>query len=114
MKAFVVGALGAAWIALLSGCVSPSDLKDSGPSLEAKTAKAPRDYSRCLTPKWQDLNSNVAATETESGYSIKLSIDMVGTPVMAIVDEASGSATVRVYVRNSTWSKWVDVARTCL
>ncbi|MEF9901141.1 MAG: hypothetical protein RR736_24020 [Pseudomonas sp.] len=101
-------------LVLLAGCVSPSDLKESGPSLEAKTAKAPRDYSRCLTPKWQDLNSNVAATETESGYSIKLNIDMVGTPAMAVVDEAAGGATVRVYVRNGTWNKWVDVARTCL
>ncbi len=101
-------------MALLAGCVSPSDLKEGGPSLETKTAKSPRDYSRCLTPKWQDLNSNVVATETESGYSIKLNIDMVGTPAMAVVDEAAGGATVRIYVRNGTWSKWVDVARTCL
>lgn len=109
----LIGAVAVA-VAVLAGCVSPSDLKESGPSLETKTAKSPRDYSRCLTPKWQDLNSNVAATETERGYTIKLNIDMVGTPAMAVVDEAATGATVRVYVRNSTWSKWVDVARTCL
>ncbi|MDH0300620.1 MULTISPECIES: hypothetical protein [unclassified Pseudomonas] len=107
----LIAALG---LALLAGCVSPADLEGKGPTLEALTSKSPRDFSRCLTPKWQDLNSRVASTETEIGYRIRLDIDMVGTPVMAIVESRTGGAKVRVYTRNSTWSEWVQVARSCI
>ncbi|MBF8646884.1 MULTISPECIES: hypothetical protein [Pseudomonas] len=107
----LIGAIG---LALLAGCVSPADLEEKGPVLDSLTQKSARDYSKCLTPKWQDLNARVASTEIESGYRIRLDIDMVGTPVMALVEEAAGGAKVRVYIRNSTWSNWVSVARSCI
>lgn len=107
----LVGAVG---LVLLAGCVSPADLEEAGPTLESRTEKSARDYSRCLTPRWQDLNAGVTSTETESGYRIRLNIDMVGTPAMALVDEGAEGTKVRVYTRNNTWSKWVAVARSCI
>lgn len=101
-------------LGLLAGCVSPTDLEESGPAFEVSTNKSPRNFSRCLTPKWQALNSRVASTETEYGYRIRLDIDMVGTPVMAIVEEKVGGAKVRVYIRNSTWSEWTTAAQSCI
>ncbi len=106
--------VGCVALVMLAGCVSPADLEKNGPALEAITDKSPRSFSRCLTPKWQDLNSRVASTETESGYRIRLDIDMVGTPVMAIVEEQVEGAKVRAYIRNSTWSEWIKVARSCI
>ncbi len=106
----LIGALG---VALLAGCVSTEDLVQQGPAEVIATAKAPRDYAKCLTPKWQDLNPRTVATETEDGYRIRLDIDMVGTPVMALVSESTNGATARIYVRNGTWAKWVRVARSC-
>lgn len=107
----LIGALG---LALLAGCVSPADLEKKGPALDSLTQKSARDFSRCLAPKWQDLNPRVASTETESGYRVRLDIDMVGTPVMAIVDQQTEGARVRVYIRNSTWSNWASAARSCI
>lgn len=101
-------------LAALAGCVSPADLEEKGPTLEALTGKSPREFSKCLTPKWQDLNNRVASTETETGYRIRLDIDMVGTPVMAIVEKQIEGTKVRVYTRNSTWSEWIKVARSCI
>lgn len=107
----LIAALG---VVVLAGCVSPADLEEKGPALEALTKKSPRDFSKCLTPKWQDLNSRVLSTETEIGYRIRLDIEMVGTPVMAAVERRTDGANIRVYTRNSTWSKWVQVARSCI
>lgn len=101
-------------LGLLAGCVSPSDLVEHGPAFESHTPKTARDFSKCLAPKWQDMSSGVVSTETETGYRIRLDIDMVGTPVMAIVQSQTAGAKVSIYTRNSTWSKWVKVARTCI
>ena len=101
-------------LVVLSGCVSSADLQEKGPVLDSHTPKSARDFSKCLTPKWQDLNSGVASTETETGYRIRLDIDMVGTPVMSLVDGDASGARVRIFTRNGTWGKWVDVARSCL
>jgi hypothetical protein len=60
------------------------------------------------------LNPRVTSTETESGYRIFLSIDMVGTPAMTVADANAEGSTVSIYVRNSTWSKWVDLAKSCI
>ncbi|MBC3503606.1 hypothetical protein HU761_19615 [Pseudomonas sp. SWRI59] len=110
MKALLL----AVGLALLAGCVSTADLEEKGPVLDVSTTKSAQNYSKCLTPRWQDLNARVASTETESGYRIRLDIDMVGTPVMALVKDEAGGAGVRVFTRNSTWSEWVNVARSCL
>ncbi|MBK4988485.1 hypothetical protein [Pseudomonas sp. S36] len=101
-------------LALLTGCVSPADLEARGPAFESLTQKTARDFSKCLAPKWQDMSSGVASTETETGYRIRLDIDLVGTPVMALVQSRAVGAKVRIYTRNSSWSKWVKVARTCI
>lgn len=101
-------------VTALAGCVSTADLEAKGPTIEVHTTKSARDYSKCLTPKWQDLNSRVASTETATGYRIRLDIDMVGTPVMALVRDSTRGAEVRVFTRNSTWSNWVSVARSCI
>ncbi|MDN7144102.1 hypothetical protein KC131_25995 [Pseudomonas sp. JQ170] len=106
--------IGTVGLAFLAGCVSTSDLEEKGPALDVTSTKSAKDYSRCLTPKWQDLNARVASTETESGYRIRLDIDMVGTPVMALVNDSAEGAGVRVFTRNSTWSNWVNEARSCL
>ncbi len=101
-------------LVLLAGCVSPADLQKNDPVVDSLTQKTAREYARCLAPKWQDLNSDVASTETETGYRIRLDIDLVGTPAMALVDQASNGARVRVYLRNGTWSNWASVARSCI
>ncbi|MBK5008988.1 hypothetical protein IAE33_000848 [Pseudomonas sp. S60] len=49
-----------------------------------------------------------------TSYRIRLDIDLVGTPVMALVQRRAVGAEVRIYTRNGTWSKWVKVARTCI
>lgn len=106
-----IAALG---LAFISGCVSSEDLQEQGSVLDARTTKNAQNYSKCVTPKWQDMNPKVVSTETETGYRIKLDIDLVGTPAMILADNEADGARIRVFVRNSSWSEWVRVARSCL
>ena len=101
---------------VLASCSSIAGLEQSGPTLESHTAKSPREYARCLTPAWQDINSSVTSTETERGYRLLLNVEWIGVPVMATVDGSESGATVKVYLM-STWkgaSGWESAARRCL
>lgn len=88
---FIVGALA---LALLAGCVSPSDLKSNTPTTTATTKKAPRDYAVCVFPKWQDARSEAVMSETENGYRLVIGAMQMTDELLEVKKTANGSSVV--------------------
>jgi outer membrane biogenesis lipoprotein LolB len=65
-------------VALLAGCTTPSDLRNTDPVFTASTLKSPKQYALCVLPKWQDLNAGASMSETETGYRLILANPGVG------------------------------------
>ena len=53
-------------VAVLAGCVSPSDLKANSPTTKAVTKKSPKEYALCVFPQWQDARSEATMSARES------------------------------------------------
>lgn len=62
--------IGALAVALLAGCVSPSDLKNNTPTASLTTNKSPKQYATCVFPQWQDARSEAVMSETQDGYRL--------------------------------------------
>lgn len=103
-------------LAMLAGCSSVSSLEDGLPVLSATTKKSPKNYARCLMPKWQEINGSTTSTETETGYRLLLNVDFVGAAALANIDQASDGSRVRIYKSGAIIGsgKWADTARSCL
>lgn len=101
---------------MLAGCSSVSSLEDGRPQLSANSAKSPRDYAKCLNPKWQEINASTTSTETERGYRLLLNLDFVGAAVMAEIVQLKTGSNVKVYKSGAIIGSggWVDAARSCL
>lgn len=91
----LIGALG---LALLAGCVSPSDLKNNTPTTQGKTTKLPREYALCVFPKWQDARSEATMSETENGYRLVIGAMNLTDELLEITKSGSGSS-VSLYQR---------------
>ena len=76
---------------LMTGCVSPSDLKSSKPILSAVTSKNPKQYALCVLPYWQDARSEAAMSETESGYRLVVGAFKLTDELLEISSTSSGS-----------------------
>ena len=103
-------------LVLLAGCSSVSSLENGSPELSAITTKSPKNYAKCLMPKWQEINGSTTSTETESGHRLLLNVDFVGAAALANIDQASDGSRVRIYKSGAIigGGKWADTARSCL
>ena len=86
--------LGALALALLAGCVSPSDLKSNAPTTTATTKKTPKEYAVCVFPKWQDARSEAVMSETENGYRIVIGAMQMTDELLEVKKTARGSSVV--------------------
>lgn len=96
----IVGALA---LALLAGCSSPGDIKKNDPTITASTNKSAKKYALCVFPRWQDQRSTSTMSETENGYRLVVSTDMMTDEVLEVASTGSGSK-VSLYQR-MPWSK---------
>lgn len=62
--------IGALALALLAGCISPSDLMSSPPAVTVTSSKTPKAFALCVFPEWQEHNSNASMMETVTGYRL--------------------------------------------
>ena len=90
--------LGALAVALLAGCVSPSDLKTNKPTTSASTKKSPKEYAICVFPKWQDARSEAMISETSDGYRIVIGA-MQLTDELVEVSKSGAGSRVNFYQR---------------
>jgi uncharacterized lipoprotein YajG len=97
--------IGVVAVVLLSGCASPSDLKQNAPSISANTSKDPKQYALCVFPKWQDARSTSTMSETQNGYRLIAANDMMTDEVLEISKSTLGSK-VSLYQR-MPWAKMV-------
>lgn len=84
--------IGAVGLALLAGCVSPSELKRNAPVTQAVTGKSPRDYALCVFPKWQDARLEASMSETERGYRLVIGDLNLVDELLEVTKTSSGSS----------------------
>ncbi|WP_122300171.1 hypothetical protein [Pseudomonas syringae] len=92
--------IAAAAVVMLAGCTTPADLKGGKATISATSSKAPKQYSLCVMPKWQDARSGATMTETENGYRLIVATDSTAEELLEVNRSASGS-TVALYQRLS-------------
>ncbi|MBC3213872.1 lipoprotein [Serratia fonticola] len=81
--------------ALLSGC-STGQLEKQTPIFSSHSMKTPQEYSKCLAPKWQAINSTASSIETEYGY--QLVVQGLGAHTLAkIENDGNGGANIKVF-----------------
>jgi hypothetical protein len=85
----IVGALA---VALLAGCVSPSDLRGNTPTVSAVTKKTPKQYALCVFPRWQDARSDSVMSETEDGYRLVVGSIQLTDELLEIKNTPTGSS----------------------
>ncbi|MEN5029082.1 hypothetical protein [Pseudomonas sp. Ps21-P2] len=78
-------------VAVLSGCVSPSDLKSKTPTTSATTDKSPRQYATCVFPKWQDARSEAVMSETADGYRLVVGAMQMTDELLEVKKTSAGS-----------------------
>jgi uncharacterized lipoprotein YajG len=83
--------IGALAVALLAGCVSPSDLKSNTPTTSATTKKTPKQYATCVFPRWQDARSEAVMSETADGYRLVIGAMQLTDELLEVKKTASGS-----------------------
>lgn len=103
---------------LLAGCVSPSDLKNSKPTINANTAKSPKEYALCVFPRWQDARSEAVMSETTDGYRLVIGAMQLTDELLDVKKTSSGSS-IALYQR-AAWMPGVGrstieaAVRSCL
>jgi hypothetical protein len=85
----IVGALA---VALLAGCVSPSELEKNDPSIRTTTTKDPKRYALCVFPKWQSERTDSSMVETEAGYRLWVASNNMADELLEIKKTSSGSS----------------------
>ena len=86
--------IGAVGLALLAGCVSPSDLKSNAPTTKAESNKSPREYALCVIPQWQDARSEATMSETQNGYRLVIAAMNLTDELLEISKTDAGSSVV--------------------
>lgn len=86
--------IGAMWLALLAGCVSPSDLKGNSPTTNAVTKKSPKEYVLCVFPQWQDARSEATMSETQNGYRLVIGAMNLTDELLEVSKTGTGSSVV--------------------
>lgn len=81
-------------LAMLAGCVSPSDLKGNTPTTKAVTAKTPKEYALCVFPHWQDARSEATMSETQNGYRLVVSAMNLTDELLEVSKTDTGSSVV--------------------
>lgn len=84
--------MGALALAMLAGCVSPSDLASNEPSIQTSTKKDPKQYALCVFPKWQSSRTDSSMVETESGYRLWVASNSMADELLDIKRTSSGSS----------------------
>jgi uncharacterized lipoprotein YajG len=102
--------IGAVAVILLAGCVSPSDLRNNTPTVNATTKKDPKQYAVCVFPKWQDARSEATMSETENGYRLVIGAMQLTDELLEIKKTPSGSSAI--YYQRMAWMP--GVGRTAL
>ncbi|PTU53960.1 hypothetical protein DBB42_01730 [Pseudomonas plecoglossicida] len=87
----LIGAIG---LALLAGCVSPSDLKGNSPTTQAVTKKSPNEYALCVFPQWQDARSEATMSETQNGYRLVVAAMNLTDELLEVSKTDAGSSVV--------------------
>ncbi len=87
----LIAALG---VALLAGCVSPSDLRTNTPTVNTTTKKDPKQYALCVFPKWQDARSEATISETENGYRLVIGAVQLTDELLEVKKASVGSSVV--------------------
>jgi len=87
----LIAALG---VALLAGCVSPSDLRTNIPTVNTTTKKEPKQYALCVFPKWQDARSEATMSETENGYRLVIGAVQLTDELLEVKKTSAGSSVV--------------------
>ncbi|GFM89330.1 hypothetical protein PSCICO_47290 [Pseudomonas cichorii] len=112
---FFIGALA---VALLAGCVSPSDLKGNTPSITANTKKPPKAYALCVFPKWQDARSEAVLSETVDGYRLVVGAMKLTDELLEVKQTPTGSSVT--FYQRVAWMPGVgrsaieDAVKSCL
>ncbi len=81
-------------LAMLAGCVSPSDLEANSPTTKAVTKKSPREYALCVFPQWQDARSEAAISETQNGYRLVIAAMNLTDELLEVSKAEAGSSVV--------------------
>ncbi|MGY2258107.1 hypothetical protein [Pseudomonas sp. SDO55104_S430] len=99
----------------LAGCTT-SGLEKDQPAYADHSNKTPQQFSRCLAPKWQDLNPSTTSVETETGYKIAASSTYTGVIALAVVEKSDTGTSVRVFLPMdwSATARWKDAAKSCM
>ncbi len=84
---FLVGSL--FFIASISGCTTPYDLKKTKPKLSYVTDRPAKDVMKCIRDKWREHQPTVYEEKTSNGWMIRH-------------DDASPSATVAIVMVEGT------------
>jgi uncharacterized lipoprotein YajG len=92
-------------VAMLAGCVSPSDLRTNTPTVSATTKKEPKKYALCVFPHWQDARSEATMSETENGYRLVIGAMQLTDELLEINKTSSGSSVV--FYQRSAWAPGV-------
>lgn len=105
-------------LAVLAGCVSPSDLKNKAPTTQAVTEKSPRDYALCVFPKWQDSRSEATMSETQNGYRLVVAAVNLTDELLEVTKSSAGSTVV--FYQRVPWMPGIgrtaieDAVKSCL
>lgn len=78
-------------VVVLSGCVSPADLKKSEPSFSAVTKKDPKSYALCVFPQWQEARNEAVMSETVDGYRLIVAAEQLTDELLEVRKSAGGS-----------------------
>ena len=81
-------------VAILAGCVSPSDLRKNTPTVNTTTKKEPKQYALCVFPKWQDARSEATMSETENGYRLVIGAMQMTDELLEVKKTSVGSSVV--------------------
>lgn len=110
--------MGVVVLAILAGCVSPSDLRNNTPTTTATTKKSPRDYAVCVFPKWQDARSEAVMSETESGYRLVVGAMQITDELLEVKKTSTGSSVA--FYQRVAWMPGIgraaieDAVKSCL
>jgi uncharacterized lipoprotein YajG len=86
--------IGVVAMALLAGCVSPTDLESNDPTVRATTSKDPKRYALCVFPKWQASRTDSSMVETETGYRLWVASNNMADELLDVKKTADGSSVI--------------------
>ncbi|UZE14811.1 hypothetical protein [Pseudomonas sp. B21-053] len=86
--------LGALAVALLTGCVSPTDLESNDPTVKTTTTKDPKRYALCVFPKWQASRTDSSMVETETGYRLWVASNNMADELLDVNKTPEGSSVI--------------------